>query len=57
VVVFFFIKYPINFNNFLSKFTDGGNKDYTCLYKFRVHGKMFDLTNQLSNQNALHDLN
>lgn len=22
--------------------SNAGNKDYTCLYKFRVHGKLFE---------------
>jgi len=24
--------------------SNAGNKDYTCLYKFRVHGKLFEQT-------------
>ncbi len=26
--------------------SNGGSKDYTCIYKFRVHGTMLDNANQ-----------
>jgi len=26
--------------------SNAGNKDYTCLYKFRVHGKLFEQIQQ-----------
>ena len=37
--------------------SNAGNKDYTCLYKFRVHGKLFEKNNQISSQNTINDIN
>ena len=34
--------------------SNSGNKEYTCLYKFRVHGKLFEL-NQREKKGQLTD--
>ena len=35
--------------------SNAGNKDYTCLYKFRVHGKLFNNLNDNNNKKSLID--
>ena len=43
--------------------SNAGNKDYTCLYKFRVHGKLFtdkakqfDADESQSNSHPVHEI-
>jgi len=32
--------------------SNSGNKDYTCLYKFRVHGQLFKQENQIQMEDS-----
>ena len=36
--------------------SNAGNKDYTCLYKFRVHGKLFNNINDNNKKSLINDV-